>query len=100
MLVTASTRVDIGNYVNAVFIVYIILILVYVLATLLFSFGLRPSYSRWIDAVMDFLRDVSDPYLRLFRKFIPSVGGIDFSPTVGIIVLYILKSVIVKAIQG
>ena len=100
MVALASTRGDIANYVSALFTVYIILVLVYVLVNLLFSFGLRPAYNRWIDIVMDFLRDVSEPYLRIFRKFIPSVGGIDFSPTIGIFVLILLQQIIVSAISG
>ena len=51
---------------------------------MLFSFGLRPPYSRWSDAVLSFLRDVSEPYLRIFRKFIPPIGMFDLSPIVAI----------------
>jgi len=100
MLLQATVRGDIGDYVAALFTVYIILILVYILANLLFSFGLRPPYSRALDRVLDFLRDVSEPYLRLFRRFIPPIGMVDLSPIVAIIVLYILERVIVDAIQG
>ena len=34
------------------------------------------------NAVLDFLRDVSEPYLRIFRRFIPQVGPLDLSPMV------------------
>ena len=68
MLLAAVTRVDIANYVSALFEVYIVLIFVYILLNLLFSFGLRLPYARWTDAVLDFLRDVCEPYLRLFRR--------------------------------
>ena len=50
--------------------------------------------------MLDFLRDVSEPYLRLFRKFIPPLGAFDFSPMIAIIVLYIVQSLIVSAIRG
>ena len=100
MVLLASARDTIGNYVWAVFEVYIVLILIYILANLLFSFGLRPSYSRTLDAVMNFLRDVSEPYLRLFRKFIPSIGMFDLSPMIAIIVLYIVGTLIENAIKG
>ena len=59
MLALAVTRDDIANYVSALFEVYIVLIFLYILLNLLFSFGMRPPYSRWTDAVMSFLRDVS-----------------------------------------
>ena len=100
MLVLASVRTDIANYVNALFIVYILLIFVYILINLLFSFGLRPPYSRWTDAILSFLRDVCDPYLGLFRRFIPPIGMFDLSPMVAIIVLYFVRALVVNAIQG
>ena len=99
MLLAAITRNDVADYVSALFTVYIILIFLYILANLLFSFGLRPPYSRAMDAVMNFLRDVTEPYLRVFRRFIPPIGMFDLSPMIAIIVLYILDQVITGAIR-
>jgi YggT family protein len=100
MLALATTRDDIANYVNALFGVYIVLIFVYILLNLLFSFGMRMPYARWSDAVMNFLRDVAEPYLRLFRRFIPPLGAIDLSPMIAIIVLYFVRALVVSVIQG
>lgn len=96
----AVTRVDVANYVNALFEVYIILIFVYILLNLMFSLGLRLPYARWSDVVLTFLRDVCEPYLRIFRRFIPTVGMFDFSPMIAIIVLYIVDRLVVNAISG
>lgn len=98
MIALASVRGDIGQYVSAVFYVYIILIFLYVLLNMLFSTGVSPPYARWSNSLLTFLRDVSEPYLRIFRRFIPSVGMFDFSPMIGIIVLWLLRAVIVSAI--
>jgi uncharacterized protein YggT (Ycf19 family) len=100
MLVLADTRTDVANYVSALFEVYIAIIFIYILLNLLFSFGLRAPYSRWSDALLTFLRDVSEPYLRLFRRFIPPLGAIDLSPMVAIIVLYVVQSLLSRAIAG
>jgi uncharacterized protein YggT (Ycf19 family) len=100
MLAQAVTRVDIANYVSALFTVYIVLIFLYILLNLLFSFGMRLPYARWSDAVLSFLRDVCEPYLRLFRRFIPALGAFDFSPIIGIFVLYIVRTLVVNAISG
>jgi YggT family protein len=99
MLALALTRVDIANYVSTLFTVYILIIFVYILVNLLFSFGVRTPYSRWTDAILTFLRDVCEPYLRLFR-FIPPIGMLDLSPMVAIIVLYLVRTLIVNAIGG
>ena len=100
MIALAITRGDIADYVSALFYVYILIIFVYLLSNLMFGMGLRVPYSRWSDAVLGFLRDVSEPYLSLFRRFIPTVGMFDFSPVLAIIVLYILRTVITSLITG
>jgi uncharacterized protein YggT (Ycf19 family) len=100
MIALASTRGDIANYVDALFYVYILIIIVYILLNLMFSLGLRTPYSRWGDAILTFLRDVSEPYLRIFRRIIPTVGMFDFSPILAIIVLGILQQVVHSLISG
>jgi uncharacterized protein YggT (Ycf19 family) len=100
MLLAAVTRVDIANYVQALFTVYIILIFAYVLLNLMFSLGVRPPYARWSDAVLSFLRDVCEPYLRIFRRVIPPIGMFDFTPMIAIILLYVVQSLVVNAIAG
>ncbi|HTX30036.1 MAG TPA: YggT family protein [Solirubrobacteraceae bacterium] len=100
MIAFAISRGDIADYVSALFYVYILIIFVYLLSNLMFGMGLRVPYSRWSDAVLGFLRDVSEPYLSLFRRFIPTVGMFDFSPVLALIVLYILRTVITSLIAG
>jgi uncharacterized protein YggT (Ycf19 family) len=100
MLVLASVRTDIANYVNALFIVYILLIFVYILVNMMFSLGVRPHYSRWSDAILTFLRDVCEPYLRVFRRVIPPMGMFDLSPILAIFVLYIAERIVVGLIHG
>ena len=99
MLALASTRSDIAHYVSALFEVYIVLIFIYILLNLLFSFGVRLPYARGTDSVLGFLRDVTEPYLRLFRRLIPSIGMFDLSPVVAIIVLYVVRTLLVDAIN-
>jgi len=98
--VFAITRVDISNYVSALFYVYILIIIVYILLNLMFSLGLRTPYSRFSDAILTFLRDVSEPYLRIFRRIIPTIGMFDFSPILAIIVLGIVQQVVTSLIHG
>lgn len=100
MIAAAITRADVANYVDALFYVYILIIILYILLNLMFSLGLRTPYSRWSDAILTFLRDVSEPYLRIFRRIIPTVGMFDFSPILAIIVLGILQQVVHSLITG
>jgi YggT family protein len=100
VILLAVTRVDVANYVSALFTVYIVMIFVYILLNLLLSVGMRVPYSRWSDAVMNFLRDVCEPYLRVFRRLIPVVGGFDLTPMLALIVLYVVRTIVVNAIAG
>ncbi len=99
IVLAAITRNSVADYVSAVFFVYIVLIFAHILLSMLFSFGMRVPYARWTDAVIGFLRDIVEPYLRVFRRVLPSMGAFDLSPLVGIIALYIVRAVIVGLIR-
>jgi YggT family protein len=92
----ASARTQIADYLSTLIYVYTLLIILYIVIQLLFSVGIRPPYSRTLDAVVGFLRDICEPFLRLFRRVIPSFGGLDFSPILAIITLQIVNTVVVN----
>ncbi len=96
----AVTRYDVADYVSALFLVYIILVLLNVLI----SWIPRMPYNRALIAALDFVKETTDPYLNFFRRFLPPIGGggfaLDLSPIVGIIVLYFLREVVVRLIEG
>ena len=48
--------------------------------------------------MLGFLRDVCEPFLRLFRRFIPSFGGDRLQPDLAIITLQIVNSIVVAGI--
>lgn len=99
-VVLASTRTEIAGYLSTLIYVYTLLIILHIVTQLLFAFGVRPPYSRASDAVLSFLRDVCEPYLRIFRRIIPMVGAFDFSPIVAIIVLSLVGNLLVSLIHG
>jgi YggT family protein len=99
-LVLAAFREDLAGYVQSVITVYVLLIIAYILTSLFFSFGGRVPYSRWSSAILGFLRDVCEPYLSIFRRFIPPLGPLDLSPIVAIIVLQIVGGIVVNLIRG
>ena len=77
------------RFVDILIFVYIILIFIYVLSS-----WVRLPYSPWLRRIQDFLRDVCEPYLSLFRRILPSFGPLDLSPVVAIIFLVILRQVV------
>jgi uncharacterized protein YggT (Ycf19 family) len=95
-----TARAQIADYVDALAYIYTLVIVAYIVTNLIFSLGVRIPYSRWSDAVLGFLRDVSEPYLRIFRRIIPSIGGWDLSPILAIFVLRIVATLVANAIRG
>jgi YggT family protein len=98
-LVLAITRSDVASYVDALFLVYIILIFV----RILLSWIPRMPYNPTLSAIVNFIHEVTDPYLNLFRRVLPPVGGggfaLDLSPIIAVFVLLILRAVVVGAIE-
>jgi uncharacterized protein YggT (Ycf19 family) len=99
-VVLATFRQELANYVQAVFYVYTLLIIAYILSSLFFAFGGRLPYARWSSALLGFLRDVCEPFLSIFRRFIPAIGPLDLSPLVAILLLNIVGSVLGNLIAG
>jgi len=95
-MLLASARTQIADYLSTLIYVYTLLIILYIVIQLLFSVGIRPPYSRTLDAVLGFLRDICEPFLRLFRRVLPSFGGLDFSPILAIFTLQIVNSIVVN----
>ena len=95
-MILASARTEIAGYLSTLIYVYVLLIVCHIVIQLLFSAGFRPPYSRTTDIVLGFLRDICEPFLRIFRRLMPNVGGIDFSPIVAIVVLELVNSIVVQ----
>ena len=92
--VLAITRGDVAAYVSALFTVYIILIFI----RILMSWVPKVPDNRALRAVLEFVRETTDPYLNLFRRILPPVGAggmqLDLSPMIGVILLLIAQAII------
>ena len=92
-------RQNIADFVAALILVYTICIVGWVVLSLVFSLGVRVPYNRFVSGAMDFLRDVSNPYLQLFRRLPLQIGPLDLSPIVAIIVLQLVGGIVVELIR-
>jgi YggT family protein len=97
-VIIASARTDVAGFLSTLIYVYVLIILVHIVIQLLFNAGIRPPYSPTTDRILGFLRDVVEPFLRLFRRFAPRLGGWDFSPFLAIITLYLINIIVVNGI--
>ena len=73
---------SIQSFVSVFVGVYILLIFAYIITS-----WIRLPYSIWMQRIQRFLYDVCEPYLRIFRRFVPQIGPLDLSPMVAVLVL-------------
>ena len=96
----AITRGDVADYVATLTVVYLVLIFIRILT----SWIPRMPYNRFLAAFLQFVSDVTDPYLNIFRRFMPMVrmgpGALDLSPIVATIVLILVSGLVTAAIRG
>ena len=85
----SDTVSNVQTFVSVFIYVYMLLLFAYVLLS-----WIRLPYSPTLNRLQRFLYDVCEPYLRLFRRFIPPVGAFDLSPIVAFAVLYLINRVV------
>jgi len=100
MTLLAVSRGDVADYLSTLLLLYMILII----AAIVISWFPRIPYNTALRAVTGFVEDITGPYLRLFRRFIPLVrigpGALDLSPIVAILVLQVVGGLLVAAVRG
>ena len=99
MSVLALSRGNVADYVAALLLVYTVLIIANVVLSWVQQFRPLP-YSTPLRAVVGFIEESTNPFLNLFRRFIPRLGPLDISPIVAILVLSIVGGLVVDLIRG
>jgi YggT family protein len=96
----AIDNTDVARFLNNLFTVYIAVLI----ARIVVSWIPRMPYNPVLRTVVGYVEDVADPYLNVFRRFIPPVrvgpAALDLSPIVGIFLLVIVQSLVVGLIAG
>ena len=90
-----DTISTVESFVDVFIGVYILLILAFIIMS-----WVRLPYSVWLNRIQRFLYDICDPYLRVFRRFVPPLGPLDLSPMLAVIVLIVLQQVIHAVLDG
>ena len=84
---------NVQSFVNVFILVYILLIFAYIITS-----WIRLPYS--MNPVQRFLHDVVEPYLRVFRRFLPPLGPLDLSPVVAVFALELVRRTVLTALEG
>ena len=99
-MIAAIDRVDVADYVSTLITVYTVLIFI----RILMSYFRSIPYYRALDIFLRFVTEVTDPWLNLFRRFIPPVrvgpASLDLTPVIAVFVLILLGRVVTSLIAG
>ncbi|HEY3051635.1 MAG TPA: YggT family protein [Gaiellaceae bacterium] len=88
-LLLADAISSIQSFVDVFISVYVLVIFAYIITS-----WVRLPYSPWLNRVQRFLYDVCEPYLRIFRRLLPSFGPLDLSPIIAVLALFLVDRVI------
>lgn len=104
VLTAAIDRNDVANFVDNLFLVYIILIFAWIVMSWVITFRGSIPYNRPLRAVTGFIEETVSPYLNLFRRILPPIGvggmGLDLSPMIALILLFVVRGIVVGLIAG
>ena len=75
---------------------YKLVLLIYIIATWLISFNVINTSNRFIYSAMEILYKLSEPSLRLVRKYVPAFGNIDISPIIVYLLLWFIQSLLIE----
>jgi YggT family protein len=90
VVLDAVTQVEL--FINVFISVYALVVFLYVLTS-----WIRLPYS--FNPVQRFLYEVCEPYLRLWRRVLPSFGPLDLSPMVAIFALVVFGQIVVQLLD-
>jgi YggT family protein len=89
-----DTISSVETFVHVFIVLYSIVLIAYILMS-----WVRLPYSPMLNRIQRFLHDVSEPYLRLFRRLLPMAGGFDFSPIIAFLALGIIDQLVTRILN-
>ena len=75
---------------------YTLILFFYVIISWLLHFNILNSGNIFLWKVFESLKKLTDPPLNYIRKYLPNLGGIDISPVLLILIIYLFKDLIIE----
>ncbi|MBM3522868.1 MAG: YggT family protein [Alphaproteobacteria bacterium] len=75
---------------------YSYVLLAAVIFSWLYQFNIINTASGVVRAIGDFLYKATEPVLRPLRRFVPFIGGIDISPIVLLLLLWLVSDMLLR----
>jgi YggT family protein len=67
------------------------LVIVQAIASWLIAFNILNTYSRPVAMILDFLYRATEPALRPIRRFVPNLGGLDITPIILLLLIWLVE---------
>jgi YggT family protein len=71
--------------------IYMWIVIASAVMSWLISFRVINTYSRPVSLIGDFLYRATEPALRPIRRFLPNLGGLDVSPIILLIIIWLIR---------
>lgn len=84
--------------VDLLFRAFTFLILVEVIGS--WVLAMRTGLPNWVYDILRAVHSITAPVLDPIRRLLPSMGGLDISPIIALLLLDLLRGVIVRALLG
>ena len=83
--------VPVIRVVIAILDIYWYLVIIQAVISWLIAFNVINTYSRPVALVLDFLYRITEPVLRPIRQFLPTIGGLDISPVILLLIIWLIE---------
>jgi YggT family protein len=74
---------------------YVYLLIASAILSWLIAFNVVNTRNAFVAAVAEFLYRITEPVLAPIRRFMPSFGGLDISPIILILLIFLIQKLIV-----
>jgi len=75
---------------------YTLIVFFYVVISWLFHFNILNNQNIFLWRVFESLRKLTNPPLNYIRKYLPNLGGLDISPVLLILIIYLFKDLLIE----
>ena len=75
----------------AILDIYWWLVIIQAVASWLIAFNILNTHSRPVGMILDFLYRVTEPALRPIRQFVPTLGGLDITPVILLLIFWFVR---------
>ena len=75
---------------------YTLIVFFYVVVSWLFHFNILNSQNIFLWRVFEGFKKLTDPPLNYIRRYLPNLGGLDISPVLLILIIYLFKDLLIE----